>query len=144
LTAASYAELVTKYPRAGGAAVFAQRAFRAPIVPYLVGFCMLTAGVVSASALALAFSGDYLAVCVDVPPATGAIVFRVAIALLNARGIKESLRANGAMTALEVSGLVLVVVTVAVMLGGGGGDVGRAVRFGEDVDPLLGVLGAAL
>ncbi|STX05993.1 APC family permease [Kocuria rosea] len=144
LTAASYAELVTKYPRAGGAAVFAHRAFRVPIVPYLVGFCMLTAGVVSASALALAFSGDYLAVFVDVPPAAGAIVFLVAIALLNARGIKESLRANVVMTALEVSGLVLVVVAVAVMLGGGGGDVGRAVRFGEDVDPLLGVLGAAL
>ena len=27
LTAASYAELVTKYPQAGGAAVFARRAF---------------------------------------------------------------------------------------------------------------------
>ena len=103
LTAASYAELVTKYPRAGGAAVFAHRAFRVPIVPYLVGFCMLTAGVVSASALALAFSGDYLAVFVDVPPAAGAIVFLVAIALLNARGIKASLRANVVMTALATS-----------------------------------------
>ncbi len=28
LTAGSYAELVTKYPRAGGAAVFAERAFK--------------------------------------------------------------------------------------------------------------------
>ena len=47
LTAGSYAELVTKYPRAGGAAVFAQRAYRSPIVSFLVGFCMLAAGVVS-------------------------------------------------------------------------------------------------
>jgi hypothetical protein len=30
LTAASYAELVTNYPKAGGAAVFAQQAFEAP------------------------------------------------------------------------------------------------------------------
>lgn len=32
LTATSYAELVTKYPRAGGAAVFAQRAYRKPLI----------------------------------------------------------------------------------------------------------------
>src|SRR4051794_28345029 len=38
LTAASYAELVTKYPKAGGAAVFASRAFGRPVVSFLVGF----------------------------------------------------------------------------------------------------------
>src|SRR5690606_11356529 len=47
LTAGSYAELVTKYPRAGGAAVFAERAFRSPPVSFLVGFAMLAAGVTS-------------------------------------------------------------------------------------------------
>ncbi len=61
LTAGSYAELVTKYPRAGGASVFAERAFRNPMVSFLVGYSMLAAGVTSASGLALAFSGDYLA-----------------------------------------------------------------------------------
>ena len=34
LTAGSYAELVTKYPRAGGAAVFAERAYRLPVVSF--------------------------------------------------------------------------------------------------------------
>src|SRR3954470_21217834 len=34
LTAGSYAELVTKYPRAGGAAVFAERAFKIPMVSF--------------------------------------------------------------------------------------------------------------
>ncbi|WP_244277393.1 hypothetical protein [Geodermatophilus obscurus] len=41
LTAASYAELATKYPRAGGSAVYAERAFRQPLVAFLVGFSML-------------------------------------------------------------------------------------------------------
>ena len=50
LTAASYAELVTKYPRAGGSAVFADRAYRSPLVSFLVGYCMLAAGVTSAAA----------------------------------------------------------------------------------------------
>jgi len=40
LTAGSYAELVTKYPKAGGAAVFAERAFKAPVISFLVGFSM--------------------------------------------------------------------------------------------------------
>ena len=38
LTAGSYAELVTKYPKAGGAAIFAERAFKLPVVSFLVGF----------------------------------------------------------------------------------------------------------
>ena len=75
LTAGSYAELVTKYPRAGGAAVFAERAFKNPMVSFLVGFSMLAAGVTSAAGLALAFSGDYLAALVDVPAVPAAIVF---------------------------------------------------------------------
>ena len=87
LTAGSYAELVTKYPRAGGSAVFAERAFGSPVVAFLVGFCMLAAGVTSAAGLALAFAGDYLGVFLDVPAAPAALVFLLAVALLNARGI---------------------------------------------------------
>ena len=49
LTAGSYAELVTKYPKAGGAAVFAQRAYKTPFISFVVGFCMLAAGVTSAA-----------------------------------------------------------------------------------------------
>lgn len=144
LTAASYAELVTKYPHAGGSAVFAERAYKRPIVSFLVGFAMLSAGVVSASGLALAFSGDYLGTFVDVPPELGAIVFLALIAALNARGIKESVRANLVMTMIETTGLVLVVVAVAVFLSGGGGNVSRAVSFDTESSPVVAVFGAAL
>lgn len=144
LTAASYAELVTKYPQAGGSAVFAERAYRVPLVSFLVGFCMVAAGVVSAAGLALAFAGDYLATFIDIPPVLGAVIFLAAVGLLNARGIKESVRANLVMTMIETTGLVLVVVAVAVLLGGGGGDLGRAVRFEEGSSPVVAVFGAAL
>ena len=43
LTAGSYAELATKYPKAGGSSHYATRAF-GPVVGFLVGFCMLAAG----------------------------------------------------------------------------------------------------
>src|SRR5690606_17498230 len=94
LTAGSYAELVTKYPRAGGAAVFAERAYKTPLVSFLVGFSMLAAGVTSAAGLSLAFAGDYLGTFLDVPAGLAAVVFLALVACLNARGIKESLRGN--------------------------------------------------
>ncbi|MEV7631017.1 APC family permease [Microbacterium sp. NPDC089318] len=144
LTAGSYAELVTKYPRAGGAAVFAERAFRSPLLSFLVGFSMLAAGVVSAAGLAIAFSGDYLATFIDVPAIPAAMVFLVLIGLLNARGIRESMGTNLVMTAIELTGLVIVIVVVALFVGGGGGDLGRAAELPEGVGVAGAVLGGAI
>lgn len=144
LTAGSYAELVTKYPRAGGAAIFAERAFRYPLVAFLVGFSMLAAGVTSAAGLALAFAGDYLGVFLDVPAIPAAIVFLALVAALNARGISESLRTNLVMTVVEVSGLLIVIVTVAVLWSRGGGDVSRVTEFPTGVSPAAATLGAAV
>jgi len=144
LTAGSYAELVTKYPKAGGAAVFAQRAYRLPIVSFLVGFCMLAAGVVSAAGLSLAFAGDYFATFIDLPPTLVAVVFLGLIAALNARGIRESVGSNVVMTVIELSGLLLIIVSVALLVGGGGGDLGRAGEFPADVNPAGATLGAAI
>ena len=144
LTASSYAELVTKYPRAGGAALFARRAYGSPLIAFLVGFCMAVAGVVSVAALALAFSGDYLAEIVGVPQVPTALVFLLLVALLNARGIKESLRANLVMTVIEVSGLVLVVVLGAIVVARGDGDIGRVLEFRQGTAAPLAVLAGAL
>jgi APA family basic amino acid/polyamine antiporter len=144
LTAGSYAELVTKYPKAGGAAVFAERAFRTPVVSFLVGFCMLAAGVTSAAGLSLAFAGDYLGTFIDVPAMPAAIVFLALIACLNARGISESLKSNVVMTIIELSGLVIVIVVVAVMLGRGEGDATRVSEFAAGTNPAIATLGAAI
>lgn len=144
LTAGSYAELVTKYPRAGGAAVFAERAFGKPLLSFLVGFCMLAAGVVSAAGLALAFAGDYLGTFLPVPPIPAAIVFLAVVALVNARGIQESTRGNVVMTVIEVTGLVIVIVCVGILVGGGGGDVSRATAFPEGANPATATLAAAI
>ena len=140
LTAGSYAELVTKYPRAGGAAVFAERAFHSPLVSFLVGFSMLAAGVTSAAGLAIAFAGDYFRTFLDAPTIVIAILFLAAVGALNARGIRESVSVNLVMTAIEVSGLVIVVVVVAIFLGGGGGDLSRVTQAPEGV----GIAGAVL
>ncbi|MET1005703.1 MAG: APC family permease [Propionibacteriaceae bacterium] len=144
LTAGSYAELVTKYPRAGGAAIFAERAFKQPVIAYLVGFSMLAAGVTSAAGLSLAFAGDYLATFVEVPAIPAAILFLAVVAAVNARGISESVKSNVVMTVIEVSGLVIVIVAVAVMVGGGNGDPSRITEFPAGANPAVATLGAAI
>lgn len=113
VTAGSYAELVTKYPRAGGAAVFAERAFKRPTISFLVGFRMLAAGVTSAAGLALAFAGDYLRTFVDVPAVPAALVFLLLVTCLNARGISESVKSNTVIGALVTAGAVYMLIGLA-------------------------------
>ncbi|WP_314425608.1 APC family permease [uncultured Microbacterium sp.] len=144
LTAGSYAELVTKYPRAGGASVFAERAFHSPVVSFLVGFSMLAAGVTSAAGLAIAFAGDYFGTFFDVPAAPVAVVFLAVVAALNARGIRESLGANLVMTAIELSGLVIVIAVVGVFVAGGGGDSSRLTQTPEGTPAAMAVLAGAV
>ncbi len=68
LTAGSYAELVTKYPRAGGAAVLrrAQRSTARSSRSSWASACSRR-GVTSAAGLAIAFAGDYLGTFLDLP-----------------------------------------------------------------------------
>ncbi|NUL43619.1 amino acid permease [Cellulosimicrobium funkei] len=140
LTAGSYAELATKYPRAGGSAHYTMRAF-GPFVGFLVGFCMLSAGIVSVGTLALGFAGDYLAEFVTLPTALVMVVFLGLLAALNARGISESMGANRVATIIEVSGLILVVILGIIVVARGDGDLGRLTELGtDDHGPLPAVL----
>ncbi|MEU1074763.1 APC family permease [Streptomyces sp. NPDC005878] len=141
LTAASYAELATRYPRAGGASYYATLAY-GPFVGFFTGFCMLAAGIVSVAALARGFGGTYLTAFVNLPVALVAVLFLAALALLNARGISESTRANVVATVIEASGLLLVIgLGVWLVVVRGEGDPGRLVQLGT---PGSGPVSAAL
>ncbi|CAM5287238.1 APC family permease [Streptomyces griseus] len=144
LTAASYAELVTKYPRAGGASHYATLAY-GPFLGFLAGFCMLAAGIVSVAALARGFGGDYLSEFITLPVVLVTIVFLIALALLNARGIRESTRANVVATVIEVSGLLLVIGLGAWIVLRGDGDTGRLTDLGTSREgPVGAVLSGAV
>jgi APA family basic amino acid/polyamine antiporter len=144
LTAGSYAELATKYPRAGGSSHYATRAF-GPFTGFLVGFCMLSAGIVSVGALALGFAGDYLTEFITLPTVLVVIVFLGLLAALNARGITESMGANRVATIIEVSGLLLVIALGVVVLARGDGDLGRLVELGTpERGPVSAVLAGAV
>src|SRR5215207_11172078 len=49
-TATAYAELVTKYPRAAGAALYAHKAYKRPFLTFLIAFAVMCSGVASAAA----------------------------------------------------------------------------------------------
>jgi amino acid transporter len=81
-TAAAYAELVTKYPRAAGAALYVNEAFKRPFVTFLVAFAVMCSGVASAATLATAFGGDYLSEFVTLPKLLVGAVFIGVLALI--------------------------------------------------------------
>jgi APA family basic amino acid/polyamine antiporter len=144
-TAASYAELVSKYPQAAGAALYVHRAFRMPMFTFVIAFAVMCSGLASAATLATAFGGDYLSEFVDLPTVLVGLVVIALLALINFRGIKESSSFNVVCTAVELLGLVLVVAIGAAFLADGGGDAGRALEFKAGDSPVwLAIAGASL
>jgi basic amino acid/polyamine antiporter, APA family len=144
-TAVAYAELVTKYPQAAGAALYVHRAWRRPFFTFVIAFAVMCSGVTSAATLATAFGGDYLAEFVDLPTVLVGLVFVTVLALINFRGIKESVALNMGLTTIELAGLLLVIVIGLAFVLDGGGDPGRAFEFkGGEAVPLAILGGASL
>jgi amino acid transporter len=114
LTAFSYAELVSKYPGAGGAALFVNRAYGIPLLSFVIAFAVMSSGLSSATGLSVAFGGEYLSAL------TGgtfdgfgnvliAIVFLLILALINYLGIRGSATINAVLAVISVAGLVIIV-----------------------------------
>ncbi|WP_114559703.1 APC family permease [Desertihabitans aurantiacus] len=134
LTAFSYLELVTKYPRAGGAAMYTHRAFKIQFLTFLVTFAVMCSGLTSASSAAQSFAGNlFAAVGVDEPTEllllAGALGFMTLVALVNLRGVGESVKANVVLTCIELSGLLIVIGVGAWALVRGLGETSRLTEF---------------
>ena len=141
VTAFSYLELVTKYPQAAGAALYAHKAFGNHFLTFLVCFTVMCSGITSASAAARAFAVNLVeALGLDVGDGVVlafALGFMSLVTAVNLRGVGESVRANVVLTAVELSGLLLVIVLSLYFVAGGGADFSRAVTFATDGDKSL-------
>ena len=147
LTAASYVELVGKYPKAAGAALYTQKAFKLPFLTFIVAFMVMCSGLSSASAAARAFSGDYLDELTNgaLPPTLVAITFIVLLAALNLRGVSESVKTNVVLTLVELTGLLIILTIGAWAVLSGDGEPSRLTEFeasGQGYALLTSVLGA--
>lgn len=110
LTGLSYASLGSRYPRAGGAAYVAQRAYRHGLLPRAVGLTMAAAGVTSIAAGARMISENLQRLpWLEAWPLTALALFYVLVlAAVVYRGIRESMWLNVLFTCVEAGGLLLV------------------------------------
>jgi basic amino acid/polyamine antiporter, APA family len=131
LTACSYLELVTKYPQAAGAALYAHKAFGIHFVTFLVLFTVMCSGITSASSASNAFASNFVIGfgIEDVPVLPIALAFMILIALVNLRGVAESVGLNVVLTLIELSGLLLVILIGSFAIFGGNADFSRVVLF---------------
>jgi amino acid transporter len=133
VTACSYLELVTKYPKAAGAALYTQKAFGVHFLTFLVAFAVMSSGITSASTASQAFAQNFGESFGFGDGAIGitaiSIAFMILLGLVNLRGVGESVKANVVLTCIELTGLLIIIMIGAVALMGGQGDFGRAFDF---------------
>jgi amino acid transporter len=147
ITAFSYLELVTKYPQAAGAALYAHKAFGIQFVTFLVAFIVMCSGITSASTASRFFAANFFTGFDFSWGKAGivviALLFMVAIAAVNLRGVGESVKLNVILTIIEITGLALVIGVGFWAFTGGGADVdfSRVVAFdtAEDKNAFLAV-----
>lgn len=147
LTALSYLELVCKYPQAAGAALYTHKAFGVHFVTFLVAFAVICSGITSASTssnvLAQNLTGGLVANgWIDAEPGTGvitaiALAFMVLLALINLRGVGESVKFNVVLTLVEVTALGIVIAVGFFAMFQGNADFSRVVTFEDPGDKGL-------
>src|SRR6478752_2587950 len=133
VTAFSYLELVTKYPQAAGAALYTHKAFGIHFFTFLVAFVVMCSGITSASTASRAFASN-LAEGFNLELGNWGIVlvallFMLLVAVVNFRGVGESVKANVVLTLVELSGLLLVIMVGIYAISGGDADFSRVVAF---------------
>ena len=133
ITACTYLELVTKYPQAAGAALYAHKAFGIHFVTFLICFTVMCSGITSASAASGAFASNFVVgFGLEASPVTLlfiSLLFVTMITLVNLRGAAESVGLNVVLTLVELSGLLLVIMISMFAIFGGSADFSRVVAF---------------
>ena len=134
LTATSYLELVTKYPQAAGAALYTHKAFGIHFLTFMVTFTVMCSGLTSASSASEAFASNFVeAFDLSVGEGTAltllALAFISLVALVNFRGVSESVRVNVLLTCVELTGLLIIICIGAWALTRGAGDTSRLLEF---------------
>ena len=143
LTAASFAELGGRMPVAAGEAAYIRAAFGSDRLSLAAGLLVVAIAVVAAAAISVGSAG-YVAVFGNLPQPVliGAVV--VSMGAIAAWGIKESVTFAGAMTVIEVGGLVVLIAAGALW------EPDLVSRLPEMAPPLanpaalVGLIGAAL
>lgn len=112
LTGLSYTELVARHPAAEGSVAFVQAAFGSRLLARLTGLAFATAGVVGAGSIALG-GATYLADYIGAPEPVLAAAAVAAFTFIACLRVSESVRLAALLSAIEVGGLLIVIVAGA-------------------------------
>ena len=144
LTAMSYLELVTKYPQCAGAALYTHKAFGIHFVTFLVAFAVICSGITSASTSATVLAQNFTGGLeingwIDATPSAGVITaiamgFMVLLAIINLRGVGESVKFNVVLTIVELAALTIVIGVGFYAMTQGKGDAGELTTFHDYQD----------
>ncbi len=142
VTAFSYLELVTKYPQAAGAALYTHKAFGLHFVTFIVAFAVVCSGITSASTSSNLLAANLLIGFGNDDPGTPAVLitalgFMVILALINLRGVGESVKFNVVLTIVEMSALAIVIGVGLWVVAKGDADLGRVTVFESPDDKGL-------
>ena len=107
-TAASFAELSGRVPQAAGEAVYVEKSFGLPWLTVVVGLAVLVEALIAAAAIAVGSAG-YLAELINLPKEVLVACVVLGMAAIAAWGIRESVAIAGAMTLVEVAGLLVII-----------------------------------
>ncbi|MUW14059.1 amino acid permease [Halorubrum sp. CBA1125] len=108
-TGLSYAELASRYPKGEGEYLYAWAAFENKRLSEVTAIFRVLTGIIAAAAVALAF-GQYFAAFVPLSSVPVAIGVLVVMSAINFWGIETSARINLLFTAIEIAGLLFIIV----------------------------------
>ncbi|UCE89061.1 MAG: amino acid permease [Pseudomonadota bacterium] len=107
-SAFSYAELVARFPRSAGEAIYVQEGLGWPPLSILVGLMIVSLGVLSTATLVHGLVG-YLAVFFALPDTAVILAAVLVMGAVVAWGISESVMLATLMTIVEIGGLLLII-----------------------------------
>lgn len=138
VTAFSYLELVTKYPKAAGAALYTHKAFGIHFFTFIVAFAVMCSGITSASTASRAFAANFSTAFgfgfAELGVTLIGLAFMAVVAIVNFRGVGESVKANVVLTVVELTGLLIIILIGFWALGAGEGDFSRVTQFNPSAE----------
>jgi len=134
LTAFSYMELSSRFPKSAGSALYTFKAFGSQKLSLIVGCSMILAGISSAAALSQGFAG-YLSQIISVSPLLASVGILLLLTLVALMGIGHSATVAVGFTIVEALGLF------AIIWLGRGELSSVSVSQIVAIDPMIGVSG---
>lgn len=106
-TGLSYAELSSRFPKAGAEYIYVQRSFgKTPA--WMVSFLIIAGNIIGAATVALGFS-NYFSALFNTPTLITAIVLLILCGIILYAGVKETASVTILFTLIEIIGLIIII-----------------------------------